>query len=36
MLVDVVMPQLGESVVEGVVVKWLVAVGDLMRRRVRV
>jgi len=28
MLVDVVMPQLGESVVEGVVVKWLVAVGD--------
>ncbi len=28
MRVDVVMPQLGESVVEGVVVKWLVKVGD--------
>src|SRR5512140_3804447 len=28
MLIDVVMPQLGESVVEGVVVKWLVQVGD--------
>src|SRR5512139_3946427 len=32
MLVDVVMPQLGESVVEGVVVKWLVAVGDLVAK----
>jgi pyruvate/2-oxoglutarate dehydrogenase complex dihydrolipoamide acyltransferase (E2) component len=30
MLVDVVMPQLGESVVEGVVVKWLVEVGALV------
>ena len=28
MLIDVVMPQLGESVVEGVVVKWLVKVGE--------
>ncbi len=28
MRVDVVMPQLGESVVEGIVVKWLVTVGD--------
>jgi pyruvate/2-oxoglutarate dehydrogenase complex dihydrolipoamide acyltransferase (E2) component len=28
MLVDVVMPQLGESVVEGTVVKWLVKPGD--------
>jgi pyruvate/2-oxoglutarate dehydrogenase complex dihydrolipoamide acyltransferase (E2) component len=28
MLIDVVMPQLGESVVEGVVVKWLVEVGQ--------
>ena len=27
MLIDVVMPQLGESVVEGVVVKWLVEAG---------
>ena len=32
MLVDVVMPQLGESVVEGVVVKWLVAAGDLVAK----
>ncbi len=32
MLVDVVMPQLGESVVEGVVVKWLVAEGDLVAK----
>ena len=32
MLVDVVMPQLGESVVEGVVVKWLVEVGDLVAK----
>jgi 2-oxoglutarate dehydrogenase E2 component (dihydrolipoamide succinyltransferase) len=28
MRIDVVMPQLGESVVEGVVAKWLVKVGD--------
>ncbi|MCR4308740.1 MAG: 2-oxo acid dehydrogenase subunit E2 [Deltaproteobacteria bacterium] len=28
MLIDIVMPQLGESVVEGVVVKWLVEVGE--------
>lgn len=28
MVVDVVMPQLGESVVEGLVTKWLVKVGD--------
>jgi 2-oxoglutarate dehydrogenase E2 component (dihydrolipoamide succinyltransferase) len=28
MLIDVVMPQLGESVVEGVVVKWLVEAGE--------
>jgi pyruvate/2-oxoglutarate dehydrogenase complex dihydrolipoamide acyltransferase (E2) component len=32
MLIDVVMPQLGESVVEGVVVKWLVEVGDLISK----
>ena len=32
MLIDVVMPQLGESVVEGVVVKWLVEVGELVAR----
>jgi 2-oxoglutarate dehydrogenase E2 component (dihydrolipoamide succinyltransferase) len=32
MLIDVVMPQLGESVVEGVVVKWLVEVGDLVAK----
>jgi len=32
MLIDVVMPQLGESVVEGVVVKWLVEVGDLIAK----
>jgi len=32
MLVDVVMPQLGESVVEGVVVKWLVEAGALVAK----
>ena len=32
MLIDVVMPQLGESVVEGVVVKWLVEAGELVAR----
>ncbi|HEX7522698.1 MAG TPA: dihydrolipoamide acetyltransferase family protein, partial [Candidatus Deferrimicrobium sp.] len=32
MLIDVVMPQLGESVVEGVVVKWLVEVGVLVAK----
>jgi 2-oxoglutarate dehydrogenase E2 component (dihydrolipoamide succinyltransferase) len=32
MLIDVVMPQLGESVVEGVVVKWLVEVGELVAK----
>ena len=32
MLIDVVMPQLGESVVEGVVVKWLVQAGDLVAK----
>jgi 2-oxoglutarate dehydrogenase E2 component (dihydrolipoamide succinyltransferase) len=32
MLIDVVMPQLGESVVEGVVVKWLVEVGDTVAK----
>ncbi len=32
MLVDVVMPQLGESVVEGVVVKWLVQEGELVAK----
>jgi pyruvate/2-oxoglutarate dehydrogenase complex dihydrolipoamide acyltransferase (E2) component len=32
MLIDVVMPQLGESVVEGVVVKWLVEVGNLVSK----
>jgi len=32
MLIDVVMPQLGESVVEGVVVKWLVKVGELVAK----
>jgi 2-oxoglutarate dehydrogenase E2 component (dihydrolipoamide succinyltransferase) len=32
MLIDVVMPQLGESVVEGIVVKWLVEVGELIAK----
>ena len=32
MLIDVVMPQLGESVVEGVVVKWLVEGGGLVAK----
>src|SRR5512135_2411704 len=32
MRVDVVMPQLGESVVEGVVVKWLVKAGDAVAK----
>lgn len=32
MRVDVVMPQLGESVVEGIVVKWLVKVGDTVAK----
>jgi pyruvate/2-oxoglutarate dehydrogenase complex dihydrolipoamide acyltransferase (E2) component len=32
MRVDVVMPQLGESVIEGVVVKWLVKVGDIVAK----
>jgi pyruvate dehydrogenase E2 component (dihydrolipoamide acetyltransferase) len=32
MRVDVVMPQLGESVVEGIVVKWLVKVGDIVAK----
>ena len=30
--VDVVMPQLGESIVEGTVVRWAVAVGQTVRR----
>jgi 2-oxoglutarate dehydrogenase E2 component (dihydrolipoamide succinyltransferase) len=32
MRVDVVMPQLGESVIEGVVVKWLLKVGDTVAK----
>lgn len=32
MRVDVVMPQLGESVVEGIVVKWLVKAGDTVAK----
>ncbi len=32
MLIDVVMPQLGESVVEGVVVKWLVEAGEMVAK----
>jgi len=32
MRVDVVMPQLGESVIEGIVVKWLVKVGDVVAK----
>src|SRR5512143_3865645 len=32
MRIDVVMPQLGESVVEGVVVKWLVKAGDAVTK----
>jgi 2-oxoglutarate dehydrogenase E2 component (dihydrolipoamide succinyltransferase) len=32
MMTPVVMPQLGESVVEGVVVKWRVAQGDVVKR----
>jgi pyruvate/2-oxoglutarate dehydrogenase complex dihydrolipoamide acyltransferase (E2) component len=32
MRIDVVMPQLGESVIEGIVVKWLVKVGDTVAK----
>jgi 2-oxoglutarate dehydrogenase dihydrolipoamide succinyltransferase (E2 component) len=32
MRVDVVMPQLGESVIEGIVVKWLVKAGDTVAK----
>ncbi len=32
MLIDVVMPQLGESVIEGTVVKWLVKPGDAVAK----
>ena len=32
MRIDVVMPQLGESVIEGIVVKWLVKVGDVVAK----
>src|SRR4030065_529489 len=32
MRVDVVMPQLGESVIEGVVVKWLVKGGGIVAK----
>ena len=32
MRIDVVMPQLGESVIEGVVVKWLVKAGDAVAK----
>ncbi|MDC3954265.1 2-oxo acid dehydrogenase subunit E2 [Polyangium jinanense] len=31
-MIDVVMPQLGESVAEGTVTKWLVRVGDFVKR----
>jgi pyruvate/2-oxoglutarate dehydrogenase complex dihydrolipoamide acyltransferase (E2) component len=32
MRVDIIMPQLGESVVEGTITKWLVKAGDLVKR----
>jgi len=32
MAVSVVMPQLGESVVEGTITKWLVKVGDAVQK----
>ena len=31
-MIDVLMPQLGESVAEGTVTKWLVREGDLVQR----
>ena len=32
MLIDVILPQLGESVVEGTISKWLVREGDLVKK----
>ena len=32
MLIDVTMPQLGESVSEGTVTKWLVREGDIVKK----
>ena len=32
-MIDVVMPQLGESVAEGTVTKWLVREGDMVTRQ---
>lgn len=32
MIVDMVMPQMGESIVEGTIVKWLKAVGDTVEK----
>jgi len=32
MLIDVTMPQLGESVSEGTITKWLVREGEIVRR----
>ena len=32
MNVDVIMPQMGESITEGTIVKWLKAVGDKVER----
>src|SRR5262245_29210962 len=31
-MIDVLMPQLGESVAEGTITRWLVREGDLVRR----
>ena len=32
MRIDIIMPQLGESVVEGTITKWLVRAGDMVQR----
>src|ERR1700677_4109496 len=32
MLIDVIMPQLGESVSEGTITKWLVREGDIVKK----
>ena len=32
MSVDVIMPQMGESIAEGTIVKWLKKVGDSIKR----
>ena len=32
MATDIVMPQLGESIAEGTIVKWLVRLGDTCKK----